>query len=1638
MSDKQSAMRPEAGLMRLNYYGDRPHDSTNLDTVIPDWTIKLGITHAQSASFLRTRKLYRREDPAMPTMPADRDSLEYKVEERRFLEKVSLTEKENAACEREDAKIFSTMLAALSSAAKAQCAKHKDWEDLTRAGKDPLRALEIMCEMLVSVGKAGSDRARQDVVRSIANMTQTKYYTLDEFYRLFKARHERLDGMRIPRATPLGATAIAQAAADQAEKDTDQAADFLEKLANRYSELRRFIANGVLPAPKNLQEAYEMAANFQVSVGGNQSQLASAYSVSTAGNRKSNRDKKSRSKSPRRSRSKSPQQGGNKAPHSTKKEKKEHEDERKEKPKARGGGGGGGVKSVTCYICGNRGHISKHCPDRKHVEGEEDANDAEESGSDDSDDESANIFCLCVGGDTSCMPEEEALAAREALVSGFLPTELGFDTMCSKNVVGNPALLTNLRKCKAKKFKGVGGYKTATMIGDLADFGTAYYIPGVPNLLSFFEVAQRDGVLIEYSSRDRGFHVSLGESSYFFEGRPDRRVYTCDLGARENSEADSAYGIGTVETVEGNERLYTKEQVRAAKRAGAFVRAMGFSSAKNTLRLAKTGRVDGINFTPDDVERAREIYGEDVESVRGKTPRLKRGAAKYEGRPHGKMVDSDVTMHLDIMFLSGVAFLLSYTRPLMMLMTTWIKSRKVKDVAAAITGQKNKLVGAGFKVTQMTADGEGAIGALQTGLRGEGCEVDVHGTQTFSAEIDVKTKQIKNCVRSITSLPYSFPLMLLCWAVYFAVSKINMLPTSTSDHSFSPFEMFTGRSISLSRDLGARRGGLPLGFGSYCEVFEKTDNTVHDRTRASIFLGTVGNVFGTTLHFVLDTQQVVKRDQWKSLPMGPSVIRKMNEICKSSGGALPKNPSVYIGNREILEGDTEEADIWDISPPRTRLVADNGADLPGWTEGVADTGEEVRDELRRADDVPPEEDDVGAMEIPADATDAEELRIPAEDGGTRDGPSESYDERVEEHPRWSHPTPVDRVKGSRADMPGTPWFQQGAPVVQPESGRAKRVTKPVEKYGYSAFWTQHEASPQAADLTREKRTRHTFRPSKSGVNRVQHARAETSREKHHSAYNMTIMKALKTFGKKANSSMLKEMLSIDEKGVLKQVRVRDLTSKQIKKIIRSKMFLKEKYLSTGEFEKLKARFVAGGHLQDRSLYSDGETSSPTVSLQSIYLVSSIAAREKRKVVTLDIGTAYLNADIKKEVLMRVEPKLAEILHQIDPKRYLPEEDGSMVVQLLKALYGCVESARLWFDMLSGVVTNLGFIPNGKDPCVFNMMKDGKQITVAVYVDDLMCTCENEANLEWFVQALTSEFKTVTVNRGVVHSYLGETFDFSVAGEVSISMEGYIMDVLALYDVKGERATPAREDLFAVNEEAAVLSPDKAEQFHSRVMKLMYLAQRARPDILTAMNFLSTRVTKSTEEDWEKLDRALMYLRATADIKLRLKSSDAFQVLAYVDASFAVHPGAKSQSGLVISLGQGTVCASSKKQKLVGKSSTEAELIGVSDMLPQVIWTREFFVEQGYDVKPLLLQDNKSCISLIEKGRSTSARTRHIAIRFFFVKDRVDAGELSIAYEPTETMVADCMTKPLQGHLFKEMREWLMGWKALAPRGVKDL
>jgi hypothetical protein len=127
-------------------------------------------------------------------------------------------------------------------------------------------------------------------------------------------------------------------------------------------------------------------------------------------------------------------------------------------------------------------------------------------------------------------------------------------------------------------------------------------------------------------------------------------------------------------------------------------------------------------------------------------------------------------------------------------------------------------------------------------------------------------------------------------------------------------------------------------------------------------------------------------------------------------------------------------------------------------------------------------------------------------------------------------------------------------------------------------------------------------------------------------------------------------------------------------------------------------------------------------------------------------------------------------------------------------------------------------------------------------------------------------------------------------------------------------------------------------------------------------------------------------------------------------------------------GTGAVISVSRKQKLNTRSSTEAELVGTDDMSVMILWTKLFMEAQCYEIeKNILYQDNTSAILLIKNGKKSSGkRTRALNIRYFFLTDQVEKGNLVVEYCPTDDMTGDFHTKPLQGEKFLRFRNAILG------------
>ena len=424
-----------------------------------------------------------------------------------------------------------------------------------------------------------------------------------------------------------------------------------------------------------------------------------------------------------------------------------------------------------------------------------------------------------------------------------------------------------------------------------------------------------------------------------------------------------------------------------------------------------------------------------------------------------------------------------------------------------------------------------------------------------------------------------------------------------------------------------------------------------------------------------------------------------------------------------------------------------------------------------------------------------------------------------------------------------------------------------------------------------------------------------------------------------------------DKKVWVPVQPSKLSSSEMSSIIRSSMFLKKKNFPNGKFEKYKARLVAGGDQQNKNLYDD--LSSPTVSTSSVFTMSAVTAHENRHAAVVDIGGAFLNADMTTgvNVYMRLDKTMSDILSSLD-RTYgsYADSKGRVVVLLKKALYGCVESAALWYDNLHATMKSLGYTRNDRDICVFNRLnKNGVQCTITVHVDDLLIMSKSKVMIAELTEGLRTRYGEITVTQGPTLNYLGMVLDLSFAGEARVTMSRYVNDVLAAAGILGVSKTPATDWLFTVRDDADIVPELVRQWFHKIVAMLLYLSKRARPDCLTAVSYLATRVTKCDTDDVAKLVRLMRYIRGTREMGLVLRPGGmGVQVRLFVDASYGVHTDGRSHTGSCVVVGDvGSVHCRSTKQQIVTKSSTEAELVGLSDSANQAIHIQDFLSLQGY-------------------------------------------------------------------------------------------
>jgi hypothetical protein len=279
------------------------------------------------------------------------------------------------------------------------------------------------------------------------------------------------------------------------------------------------------------------------------------------------------------------------------------------------------------------------------------------------------------------------------------------------------------------------------------------------------------------------------------------------------------------------------------------------------------------------------------------------------------------------------------------------------------------------------------------------------------------------------------------------------------------------------------------------------------------------------------------------------------------------------------------------------------------------------------------------------------------------------------------------------------------------------------------------------------------------------------------------------------------------------------------KALSSLLFLKEK--QTG---KVKGRACINGAPQ-RAYIAKEDAVLPTVSTESVFITSAIAASEKRKVRCYDIPSTFMNTDVDEDVFMVLKGELAEMMIQIAPQTYqkymMVDKKGTTIlyVKLQKALYGLMRASILFYRKLQKELEQYGFKVNLYNQCIANMTtSSGEPMTVIWHVDNLMGTCMEDFDLTKLSCYLAKIYgPKLSMHMGNKHDYLGVDLELNDDSTLDVSMVNYLKCVITEFPemITGKAATPAANHLFTIRDkkEARALKEERAPIFHHTVAQL---------------------------------------------------------------------------------------------------------------------------------------------------------------------------------------------------------------------------
>src|SRR6202522_752242 len=463
-------------------------------------------------------------------------------------------------------------------------------------------------------------------------------------------------------------------------------------------------------------------------------------------------------------------------------------------------------------------------------------------------------------------------------------------------------------------------------------------------------------------------------------------------------------------------------------------------------------------------------------------------------------------------------------------------------------------------------------------------------------------------------------------------------------------------------------------------------------------------------------------------------------------------------------------------------------------------------------------------------------------------------------------------------------------------------------------------------------------------------------------------------------------------------------------VVGSKWVFRAKKDAAGNVVRYKARLVAQGFSQVPGVdYFD--TYAPVAQLASIRTVLAFAAAEDLETGQIDIKGAYLNGELTDQ----------EVIYMKQPPGYAEKgPDGkTLAVRLFKTFYGLKQAGRRWYQKLVEIMTKLGFLRSEVDSAVFyrrdKLLK--LLIIILVHVDDCSIAGRPKGIIDKFKIEIQKYVKITDL--GELHWILGiEVCRIREDKRIMLSQRSYIDSILRRYGFDDAKpvSTPMDPNICLTSEQSPKTTEEFAKMrnipYHEAVGSLMYASLGTRPDITFAVQTVSRFSSKPGTVHWEAVRRIFRYLKGTRELWL-MYGSKVRELEGYVDADGTMAEDRKAISGYAFLVNGGAVSWSAKRQEIISLSTTESEYVAAVHAAKEELWLRSLISQLfGIELTTMtLFSEDRSAIALT-KEHQYHARTKHIDIRFHFLRWIIEEGRLRLIYCPTDDMVADVFTKAL--------------------------